>query len=726
MNSAYLPWGSVPTVSTYIDDVPLYVNLKLTDIQRIEVLRGPQGTLYGSGAVGGTVKLVHNAPDPTAFSASVSADGSKTAYASDPSYSMSGTLNVPLAANLAFRLSAGYEKEAGFITALNEVVFTGNMQPALANPTDPLHSGMVFQQRSHIDDAQSNHLRAALKWVATDWLTAELAYHRQDDHANGFSNQTQGLQYQTEALIPNQPEHRTIDLDSLTLTGDLGFATLVSSSSFSVMNVDNTYDESQFVTGYDTQTPLLYGHYPRITSPFFTTSHDTSFTQELRLVSKEGGGWDYTVGAFFQHQTQNLFQRETVPGFGAWSELPGSADSVNPLLPTTAPGWPYANFGDYLQMYNGGTRPSALSPTDTNFTYLRLSGLKDKALYGELTRHLTSAWQVTAGARVFWQDFAQSLYSTIPYGGPLYSTLPPPANLTDSLGSTIVDREQTFHNHIFKLNTSYALAADTRLYATYSQGFRRGGINALPIGNCIFCESEQIVPYKSDTVNNYEVGFKGTAAGWLRYSAAVYREDWKDVQIQVFGQAGDPAVVNGDTARSQGLELELEAKLGGGWSTTVGYGYTDAKITQDFSVSETVNFNNTSNTFTLVTGKDGDRLPYVPKQTLTGNLDYAHPFGPTLSFDGHLQVAYRSDVTTQLNSSVIGYQTLGGFTTVNADLGLGFGPAWHARLFVENLTNIEGVTSAGPLYRFNDDPRYRIQNVMRPRTVGLGVEYRFE
>jgi iron complex outermembrane receptor protein len=719
VNSAYLPWGSVPTVSTYVDDVPIYVNLKLTDMQRIEVLRGPQGTLYGSGAVGGTVKLVHNAPDPARFYASVSTEGAKTTHAGDPSYSLDAVLNVPLAERLAFRLSAGYDKAAGFIDALNEVVLTGNQQPVLANPADPLGSGPVYRTRSHVDDARSFYARAALKWQATEALTAEFAHHRQDDHSNGFSHQTQGFSYQTQVLIPNEPEHRTVDLDSLTLTGDLGFATVTSSSSFSAMSVDNTYDESQFVTGYDSVTPLLYGHYPRITSPFFTTSRDTNFTQEIRLVSKEGGGWDYAVGAFFQHQTEHLLQRESVPGFAAWSELAGSADAANTAL-GLPPGSGYANFGDFLQQYYGGTRPSALTPVDTNFTYLRLSGLKDKALYGELTRHITPKWQVTGGARIFWQDFAQSLYSTIPYGGPVYSTLPVP----DAMGTTIVDRAQSFHNHTFKLNTSYALSKETRVYATYSEGFRRGGINAVPVGNCIFCEAESLVPYKSDTVRNYELGIKGNVAHWLRFSAAVYRVDWNDIQIQVFGQAGDPAVVNGNTARSEGVELELDARLGGGFTATVGYGYTDPKITSDFKVMEHVGWSDTD--VQLVAGQSGDRLPYVPKQTLTGDLDYSHPFGPSLSFDAHLQAAYRSSVTTQLNDTVLGYQTLGGFTTVTASAGLGFGPAWHVRVFGQNLTNQRGVTSAGPLYRFNDDPRYRIENVMRPRTVGIGIDYRFE
>ncbi len=729
VNSAYLPWGSVPTVSTYIDDVPLYVNLKLDDIQRVEVLRGPQGTLYGSGAVGGTVKIVHNQPDLKAFSAELSMDGSKTDHASQDSYGVKGVLNVPLSPTLGFRMSAGFDRTAGFINAANAVVFTPHQQPVLADPANPVTSGLTYQTLNHIDDARSLGLRTTLLWKPAAGFDVTLAYQRQDDHSNGFSSQTLGDTYTTQALVPQQPEHRTVDLESLTLTADAGFATITSSTSYSDNSVDNVYDESQFVTGYSAISPLYYGNYPRITSLFFTTSRDTNFVEELRLVSKQSTDWDYTVGGFFQHQGQHLYQYETIPGFAAWSELPGSGAATN-----GAAGGPYSTFGDFVQYYNGGTRPSALTPTDTNFTYLRGSKFLDRALYGELTSHVTSNWQITGGARQFWQEFSQSLYSTIPYGGPFFSTLPPPANLTDALGTTIIDRNQSYRNHIFKLNTSYAISARTHAYATFSEGFRHGGINAVPVGNCVFCESETIVPYKSDTVKNYEVGLKGEYDRWLRYSAALYRVNWNDVQIQTFGQAGDPAVVNGREARSQGVELELNGQLGGGWSGSLGYGLTDAKMTQDFGVSETVGIPQLVNgsytpvltTFNLVTAKAGDRLPYVPRQTVTVGLDYAQRVAADAAYDFHVDAAYHSDITTQLNSSVIGFRELGGFTTVNAVLGYSVGKAWHWRLYGSNLTNVLGVTSAGSLYRGNDDPRYRIENVTRPRTLGLGLDYKFD
>jgi outer membrane receptor protein involved in Fe transport len=723
VGSSYLPWGSVPMVSTYIDDVPLYVDLRLDDIERVEVLRGPQGTLYGSGAVGGTIKMQHNAPDLAHFSALAAAEVSHTDHASEPSYAAHFVINEPLSDKLGLRMSGGYRKDAGFINAVAATVFGPNMQPVLADPASPLTSPQLLAPINHVDDAHSDTLRIAALWKAAPGWDANFAYQRQDNSSSGFSHETQGYAYETAALAPQEPDHRQVDLESMTWTGDVGFATFTSSTSYSKDKDDNTYDESEFLLNFN--APLVYGSYPRPTSFFFDTHQDDSFTQEFRLTSKEGGAWDYTAGAFFQRQTQHLFQRESIPGFAAWSELPGSADAANAALAQMGITANYANFGDFLQQYYGGTRPSALSPTDTMFGYTRLSQFKDRALFGELTRHLTDKWQVTGGARVFWQEFHQSLDQVIPYEGPINSTLPYPQNLTDAMGTTIADRTQGFHDHTFKLNSSYALEDSTRVYATFSQGFRHGGVNAVPVGGCLYCESNSVVPYRSDTVDNYEVGAKGTLGGHLRYSAAVYRVNWDDIQIQTFGQSGDPVVVNGKTARSQGIELEAQARLGGGWSANFGYGLTDAELTQDFSVVDVVAHAFVPSTV-LVSGFAGNRLPNVPRQTLTGEVNYSAPLRADLDFDAHLNAAYRSDVVTEINSLVPGYKALGGFTTLNGSVGLGFGPSWHARLFVNNIGNIRGIVSAGQLFRNDPDPRYNTEYPTRPRTIGLGVDYTFD
>jgi outer membrane receptor protein involved in Fe transport len=710
-SSAYLPWSSVPLVSTYIDEVPLFVNMNLSDVQRVEVLRGPQGTLYGSGAVAGTIKVIHNAPDPSKFTLDITADGSDTEHATNGSYTLTGLMNLPLSDRAALRVSGGFTETAGFINASNAVVFGPNYQPVLLDPSSPLTSPLETQKLDGVDRSRSAYARASLLWHVTSAFDATLAYQHQDDNSNGFSRQTQGLSYTDAAYIPLAPDHRIVDLEALTLSDDLGFATVTSSTSFTRNHDASGYDESPFLLSYDADSPLFYGSFPRPITEFITQYTDSSFVEEMRLVSKVGEHWDYTVGGFFRHETNDVYQYEIIPGFTAWSQLPGSADAVNSVL-----GSNYANFGDYIQYYNGGTRPSALTPLDAMYTYNRDSDFTDTAFYGELTRHLTPVWDFTAGLRVFWQDVKQNLIQTIPFGGPYFSTLPYPENLTDAYGTTIANGDQKFHNHLIKLNTSYALSPALRTYATYSEGFRHGGANATAVGTCAFCDSPSTQSFRPDTVKNYELGLKGTAGKWLRFSGDVYVMKWYDMQIQLYNATDSAYVANGGTAVSQGLELEMEAELARGLSATFGYGYADAHVTGDFTITDRGE--------TILAANDGDRLPYVPKQTMTGGLNYKHDLSGDKVLDTTINAAYHSDETTQINASAAGYQTLSGFTTVNASAGLLFGTQWSVRLYAINLLNELGISAAGPVLKNAPTyPNYLEQYIIRPRTIGVTFDF---
>ncbi len=712
--AAYLPWESVPLVATYVDEVPMFVNLNLEDIQRVEVLRGPQGTLYGSGAVAGTIRIIHNPPDPGKFSAEVDADASGTSHAANGSYGLNGLLNIPLSDTAAVRLNAGYKTISGFINADNAIVFGPNAQPVLADPANPVTSNFTTESLHDIDSATSEYARISLLWHVTPSLDAAFSYDRQDDHSNAFSRETEGLSYVDDVLIPIAPDHRIVDLYALTLSADVGFATVTSSTSYARNQDKSNYDESAFLLNYNAENPLYYGNFPRASTEFITDYTDGSLVEELRLVSKSGGPWDYTVGGFFRHENNDLFQYETIPGFAAWSELPGSAAAVNQAL-----GSSYATFGDYITEYNGGTAPAALSPTDTNYTYARNSQFLDRALYGELTLHASSRWQITGGVRVFWQDVAQSLYQTIPYGGPYFSTLPPPANLTDALGSTIASGDQKFHNHLFKLNSGYEITETLRAYATYSEGFRHGGANASAIGTCVFCDSPSTAKFNPDTVKNYEIGLKGTAARWLRFSGDVYLMHWSDIQIQLFDFSDSAYVANGGTAVSKGLELEFEGQFGHGWSATLGYGYTDARISSNFTITDRGE--------TILSATDGNLLPYVPKQTLTAGVGWRHPLTSGLILEAHLDGSYRSQVTTQINSTASGYQQLGGFTMLGASTNLLIGERLRAKLYVNNLSNQAGISAAGPVLKnANFYPDYRVEYLARPRTVGISLAYTFD
>ena len=405
-SSYFGPNLAVPLVSTYLDDVPLFVNFNLTDIERVEVLRGPQGTLYGSGAVGGTVKLIRHKPDLGVFSAEVSAETSGTEHSEGPSYSFDGIINVPLGDTVAVRANAGYSKLTGFINGLHAARFDKNGQPLLADPDNPLTSDYLYQQINGVDSSNSKYGRVSLLWKPSDRFNALVDYTHQKDHSGGFSWQDVNYDYSTgdplprapyttHQLIPQQSLDRTLDIGALTLTADVGFATVTSSTSYYDNRYDDVIDLSSSQQYYANLSPYYYGGYPRYAEFNFDHSSDKSFVEELRLVSKTGGPWDYIVGAFLREQKSQLSDPETLPGFAAWTHLPGSADAYNYYAGTA-----FNTFADVIADRNG-TDPASFKQTDFFYNNIHHTRFHDRALYSELTQHLTDKWQMTGGVRQF-------------------------------------------------------------------------------------------------------------------------------------------------------------------------------------------------------------------------------------------------------------------------------------------------------------------------------------
>ncbi|MGH7594186.1 MAG: TonB-dependent receptor plug domain-containing protein, partial [Gemmatimonadales bacterium] len=250
---------AAPLVSTYVDETPLFANIKMTDIARVEVLRGPQGTLYGSGSVGGTVRIIHNKPDLESREFDLTTRASQTANAANPSEAFDAVVNLPLSDTIAFRASGGYEKLAGFTDALSVAVLNGNGQPVLADPQDPVHSPAVFTKKRGIDGSATWYVRGAALWQASDALEFTLSYQHQTDQSDGFSQVRPGDRY-AQTLYMDQPGSFKTDLAALDGSYDMGFATLSSSSSFTKQSADSQYD----LTGLLESLSSLYGNYPRM------------------------------------------------------------------------------------------------------------------------------------------------------------------------------------------------------------------------------------------------------------------------------------------------------------------------------------------------------------------------------------------------------------------------------------------------------------------------------
>jgi outer membrane receptor protein involved in Fe transport len=344
---------------------------------------------------------------------------------------------------------------------------------------------------------------------------------------------------------------------------------------------------------------------------------------------------------------------------------------------------------------------------DLNFTLDRHVTFSDVASFGETSYHFSDKWQATAGARIFWQHYSQSLTQTLPDCGPLCS-----ASGTDPTGLTASAQGKGFRNHIFKLNTSYEIAPRTLLYATWSEGFRRGGVNALPTGPCYYCEPAALLTYKPDEVKNAEVGIKGALAGGSSYTLTLYRIEWTDPQIEAYTVTGGfDFVSNGVSARSKGLETELSLHVAEPLRIDLGYSYTDAKLTASFvrGINDLV-------------GVDGDRLPGVSKQQATVAVDFSQPIAHGWTLHARFDASYRSDFWTSLPHSATAVD-LPGYEVLNARLGIDVASTWRIEAFVNNITD---QTQATAVSTIPGPDHNRADFIGRPRTAGVRFKYSFK
>lgn len=703
--------GSSAT-STYIDDIPVFANLKLSDIARVEVLRGPQGTLFGAGSVGGTIRLIRNRPVLGTFDYEANAAVSTTRHAGKAGFDVDAMLNIPLGSTAALRVNGGYEYQSGIIDATNAYVYDRDIrfdpgaQVVLANPADPLRSAAVTRAIKDIDWAKIWFVRAALRWQPTDTIDIEASYLHQNTNANAFPFRTGQSGYENRQLIPESPIDTDTDLASLTGTVDFGFATLTSATSYSRGRSDDLFDNSQISNAFI----QYYGNYPRASTTNYDIVKDRSFVQELRLVSQKSDRFEYVIGGYFQDRRQSTYAFSTVPGLASYSTLPGSGVFLNT----------YAND---VVLYFGGVRPGTLNPRDTSFTFDREVRFKELAAYGEFTFHATPAWSFTGGIRVFNQKFNQSTVQTFPtlglFGGDGASN--DPGYLANGTSRGSGARSET--KVIFKGNTSYEFG-NQLAYFTFSQGFRSGGANAYPVGprSCPACDPGTFLNYGPDSANNYEIGIKGQLLERaVSYSIAAFRIDWKNTQIEIASRAGTPTVVNGARARSQGIEFEAQLRPSSMVTASLSYAYTDAKTTQAFGP---IAFGGRN-----FAAPAGTRLPGSARHQLGAAIDVAVPIGgdKDRSIDFHADVNWRGDVVSNLDRNAPAFVRLDGFAMTNMSIAYNWNAALRMQLFATNVFDVDGIsakTAGNNLAPPSIKRLYQGDYIARPRTVGIRLTLR--
>jgi iron complex outermembrane receptor protein len=702
-------------VGTYIGNSPIDGYFQLDDVKQIEVLRGPQGTLYGAGALGGALRIIPNSPELKMVSGAIEAGGGRLDHSSGTPYSLKGMVNLPLGDEIAFRATGKYTYEPGFINVYGLFARTNNGLsgiPLLANPADPINSPAIYHDRADWNFQKTFTGRASLLWKPGDAFSAELAFLHSNAKGDGgpqvnpdfpggtspldsASTLPAGGHYREFSQI-DQPWSRNTNLTSLDLSYDAGFATVSSTSSYYTTSgstlEDNTYSLGGLINGgylpYYAGTPTS----PRfIYDEIFADSAHT-FSEEVRLVSKAGPDnvIDYVVGAFYESQVREGAWTIAVPGTPERQVAQGCSSTTS-----TCP---------------GGAFYIATAPGDVTFQQIDNQNFTDKSVFGELTWHFMPGGQLTVGGRHFSQKFtdAQS-----------YDDYPFPTHLPAT------PHESPASKTVWKIDPSFEYAKDQFVYALWSQGFRRGGANSVPQAGP-FAESPLLSTYKPDTTNNYEAGLKGRFSNGFSYTVAVFDIKWDKPQISSSLPSGNLAVYNADKAESKGFELESSGPLFvPNLAYSVSFAYADAHLTSDFSLPANNGAQNGTIVPGLIHGSSGERMPGSPKTSASAGVVYDMIVSPGYDLALAANGVYRGVVPMQLTPTlgVTTVQQSSTYEVMNLSAALIHKP-WRATLYVTNLFNKQNILV--PPTQFNELGKLTNDYLVNPpREIGIRLACTF-
>ena len=706
------PLTQQPPVSTYINETPLFVNLRIKDVERVEVLRGPQGTLYGAGSLGGTVRFLYREPDPEAFDAEITAGVGQTADSDDLNYNVDAVFNIPLADTFAARLYAGREYQAGYIDAIGLYQLDANGDPVLSDPSDPINSPAALQStKKDVNDVTTDSARISLLWNASDKVSFNFSYHYQKQEAGGRNNNAftvDGEDGRVAFNMMDEPFESEINLASLEFEIDFGFATLTSSTSTYETTAEGVIDYLPLYLDLGIYESI-YGASPR---PFHLqkgANNNDGFVQELRLVSNGDGPVDWLVGAFYLDQDIELRNDQFYPGYQQYFD---ACFPVHGIWFTT--GETVCGLGTIV-----GDRNGIAVADDTPYRSDVFTNYTDLAVFGEVTWHVNDAFQITGGLRAFQQD-----YTTTQLGGLLWAP-DEPANRTGTGDASDV---------LFKINSSYDFTDSLMGYVTLSEGFRRGGINGIPTTIRGVPTNEELFEYDPDSVTNFEIGIKGTLTDRYRYNFTYFKMYWEDMQIDASATSLVlQTVENIGDATSEGIELEFSGSITDNLYISGGYSYVESKVD---SLDFPVGLNGVP--------AEGAQLPGVPKNTANIHANYVQNLNNGWQITYAIFGAYRGEVVSVKNAGFDGDRNGQALTTWDVSATLFSNASWTLRAEIVNIfdeqANLVYVledfvrSNSTPLFGIPvSDPSPRLvgfnerawSRITPPRIFGVSLRYEF-
>lgn len=674
------PLVGAATTGIYIDDTPIQarnVGYSATntyplvfDLDRVEVLRGPQGTLFGAGAEGGAVRFITPAPSLTRYSAYVRSEVASTEHG-DPSYEFGVAVGGPIITDkIGFRASAWTRHDGGYVDRIDQ-------NPEITNPT-------VFKNTNWAD---TEVFSLALTMAPTEHLKISPSVFFQDRWLNDIgtywedaSNPAAGRFVNGQPLA--QPDHDEFVLPALAIRYDFGSVSVISNTSFFQRKDSLIDDYSTLIPAIFALTNFIPGS-PDYASYAEMVNKQTVYTEELRVQSSDPQSrLAWVTGLFLSESDQKSYETIVDPKFGDVTEYAYGLSVPDAL------GLPLIN-GVYSLWANGYGQD------------------RQVAGYGEASYRLLEQLKLTAGVRVARTSFTGSSFGTGPF-----------------VGATIVQpRETTSETPVTpKFGASWQIDDNNLLYATVAKGYRIGGANA-PLSD--FCaiglQGYTSVPttYQSDSVWSYEIGAKDKLFDRkLEIDASAFHIDWSNIQQLVYvSNCGQQFVDNLGQAASNGFDVQMAARPAPGLTIELSVGYTDATFSHAVNKNPGVAANIVS---------AGDHIENHPWSFVLGvtyqrRILNDHEGYIRLDYEHHSQSAV-TPVTDPANGA---YDPSALPAPATDFMTLRAGTRWRGydvSLFVDNLLD-----ATPALTRYSEvlgNPVHR-DFTFRPRTIGLTASYRY-
>ena len=699
--------GSTATVGFYIDDTLIassaasqsgrtVIDPDLFDLNHVEVLRGPQGTLYGAGSMGGTVKLVTNPPKLGGFEGSASVSASETASGGSTNGGGNLMLNFPIGEYAALRVVTTDKYISGWIDRKVVADFPFPTGYGTCN------SAFYFCTRGNLADATVTQTitgsnlerfasaRASLLVAPSDALkiTGTLMYQRIDADGYNAYQEPPGASGGYAIYQPydiQEPYYDSFKLASLTVKYSMDFAELTSATSYWNRDSVQSQDTSEGVQNVFNLTRFI----PNL---FVENDPSAQVGEELRLTSNGTGPLQWVGG---------LFVTDLHSGYSTTNQNPAFATASACAVPYSGgncpPGYTYSPT-------NGG--PSA-NPTGILYNVNNPNVSKQQAIFGELSYKLNPDLKLTTGLRFYKFDISNTDYAV--GAGTASGNATPTTGSAHGSGSGVLP----------KVNLSYTPTSDLTIYGTVAKGARPGGVNIpipLSTSSYYYCGpgsgpsylKAQQSYYGPDNIWSFELGEKARFADRrITVNADVFYVRWLGIQQEFILTCGYSFNTNAGDAKSYGPELEVSAKLTDSLTADLSGAYTQAYINAPAQIPGLVI-------------APGTRINNIPRYTASLALDYEAAIA-----DDYRGIARITDAYIGPLQDIAYYrETLSPYALVDGRVGV-VKNAWSAFLFGTNLTNKRaGQTIDNTIYAWQQPDLTRF-TTNQPRTIGLEYMTKF-